>query len=234
MTDIKYFLWPIPFFCFLLSYFAFYYFFASSPTITPCLIGKTLQDGVQILSDNNLNARIISQKEDHDCNPGTIISQIPTEQRTIRPHQSVFLVISKKPAPKIAPSLFQKNNAECEKIVAQDGLSMKKYYFISNYPEHSCIGQLPSAGQPMPDNRIIAYFSMGSSTKPAIVPLFKKRLLSEVTSFLTEKNIKYHTIHARPVEATHVCTHCVVLDQKPLAGSLIDVRKPLTIQLYVQ
>lgn len=234
MVSLKHFLWTVPFLCFSISYIVFYYVFASTSLVTPELIGKQLQDALQVLSDHNLNARILSQKEDEDCIPGTILSQMPAPQRIIRPHQSVFLVLSKKPVTQKAPTLLQKNKQEIEKIAAHQGLSLKEYYFTSNYPENVCIGQLPSGEQPLNERRLTVYLSNGSSKKPVLLPSFKKRPLSEVTSFLTEHGIKFHTIHAKPVEPNHVCTNCIILDQKPLAGSLVDLCKPLTIQLYVQ
>lgn len=234
MMHIKHFLWILPFFCFIVSYAVFHYLLAPLPLITPPLIGRTLQDAVQILSDHTLNVRIISQKEDNDVPPGTILSQIPSPCFKIRPHQSVFLVISKKAPPKKAPLLLQKERKVAEKIIAELGMPLKAYYVPSHHPYDVCIGQIPNPEEPLPDNRITAYFSSGSSTKPVILPNFKEHPLNQVTSFLTENGIKYHIFHAKPLAPGHDCKHCQAIDQKPLAGSLIDLKKPLTIQLYAQ
>lgn len=202
--------------------------------MTPSLIGKQLQDAVQVLSDHNLNARIVSQKEDNDVAAGTIISQIPNPSCKIRPHQSVFFVVSKKTPPKKAPLLLQQDRKTLEKIASEQSIILKTHYLPSHYPHDICIGQIPNAEEPLPDNRITAYLSGGSALKLVLLPDFKKRPVSEVTSFLGENNIKYHIFHAKTLTMGHDCKHCLVIDQKPLAGSLIDLKKPLNVQLYVQ
>lgn len=234
MTSIKQFLWLVPFLLFLSSYFILHCLLTTTSLTTPSLIGKQLQDAIQILSDHNLNARILSQKEDNDLMPGTILSQMPASHSKIRPHQSVFFVMSKKSPQKTAPQMQQRSKEIVEKIAADQEISLKTHYLPSHYPEQTCIGQLPSPEQPLPDHRMTVYLSKGSSTKSVILPSFKKRSLHEVLAFLTENNIKFNTIHARTPEPNHSCKNCVVIDQKPLVGSLVDLKKPLTIQLYVQ
>jgi hypothetical protein len=232
--NIKHFLWILPFFCFIGSYFVFHYLLAPPPLMTPALIGKQLQDAVQSLSDHTLNARIVSQKEDNDLAAGTIISQIPGPCCKIRAHQSVFLVVSKKAPLKKAPLLLQQDRKTVERIATEQEIVVKIHYLPSHYPHNICIGQIPSFKEPLPENRITAYLSSGATTKPVILPDFKKHPVGEVTSFLTENNIKFHIFHAKPTNPTHECKHCLVIDQKPLAGSLIDLKKSLTLQLYAQ
>jgi beta-lactam-binding protein with PASTA domain len=234
MISLKQFMWTVPFLCFLVSYFIFHCFLTTTVLSTPSLIGKQLQEAVQILSDNNLNARVLSQKEDNDLLPGTILSQMPAAHRTIRPHQSVFFVVSKKSPQKLAPNFQQKNKELIEKIARDQILSLKMHYLPSNFPENTCIGQIPNADHALADTRMTLYLSGNSRNKPVILPSFKKRPMHEVEPFLTEHSIKSSTIHAKPIEPQHICKNCVVIDQKPLAGSLIDLKKVPNIQLYVQ
>ncbi len=232
MTSLKHWIWILPFICFFGSYFAFHCFFAPNTLATPTLMGKQLPEAIQLLSDTNLNMRILSQKEDHDLPPGTILSQIPSANSSIRPHQSLFVVISKQVEQKQAPNFLQKKSDTCYEIAEKHAIVVKTYE-ISHLIENICIGQLPGPNQPLIDNRITLYISKGSS-KPSLLPSFKKRSLEEVASFLTENSIKYSVIHAKPIDTQHTCKNCVISQQKPLAGSLIDLKKPLTIQLFVQ
>ena len=234
MIRFKHFLWTIPFICFLGSYCILHCLLATNALLAPSLIGKNLQEAVQILSDYNLNARIISQKEDNDLAPGTILSQMPAAHRKIRPHQSIFFVVSKKTVQKTTPSFLQKNKTDIEQMAKEQGISLKLHYLASHHPENSCIGQLPAPQEPLPDHRMTAYLSSGSTSKLVILPSFKKRPITEVGSFLTEQGIKFNAIHAKPIDTSHNCKHCIVVDQKPLVGSLINLKKPLTIQLFVQ
>lgn len=226
--------WVLPFLSFIASYLFFSYFLGPYSFETPCLIGKELINALQILSDHNLNARILSQKEDTTTAPGTIISQVPATARKIRAHQSVFLVVSKLPEPRLVPDLRKKNKEEIEHFATEHNITINYYYFSHHYPAHTCIGQIPETNQPLIDNRMIVYLSQDNKHKPTLVPSFKQQLVSQVQSFLDEHAIKYTIIHARPVESTHQCIGCKIIDQKPLAGSLLDIKKTLYVQLYVQ
>ncbi len=233
MIHVNRFLWFFPFVSFIASYAIFYYFLSPSSFETPCLIGKNLTNALQILSDHNLNARVLSQKEDSTLVPGTIINQIPVPARKIRAHQSVYLVISKLPPTKIVPDFHKKTKDEIERMAAENNILVSYHYFSHHYPAHSCIGQIPEPNQPLIDNRMIIYLSQDTSHKPIVLPSFKQRLVTEVQSFLDEHSIKYTIIHAHPAEATHQCKRCKVIDQKPLAGSLLDLKKPFQVHLYV-
>lgn len=200
----------------------------------PALLGKPLSETLQILSDLNLNARILSQKEDNDLIEGTIISQMPSAQRKIRPHQSVFLVISKKSLQKKAPNFLQKDKATIDKIAQEQSLLLKIYYIPSNYPQDYCIGQFPSPQQIIFNNRMIIYLSNSCSNKLVILPSFKQHNVLETTEFLTEKEIKFSLSHSNHIDDNHSCKNCRIFDQKPLAGSLIDLKKSFLLQLNVQ
>ncbi len=234
MISTKHFLWTLPFFCFLATYFIAYWFLTPQHFLTPSLIGKPLQEALHILSDRNLNTRIITQKEDKDLASGTIISQIPEANRSIRAHQSIFLVISKQPKQKVAPNLLQKSKETIEKMALDQEIKVKYHYLPSHYPENSTIGQIPSPNQPIVDNKATLYLSQGSGNKPVLLPSFKKKLINEVVTFLEENKIKFNILHTKPIDPNHTCKSCIVIDQRPLAGSLIDLKKPLTIQLHAK
>lgn len=232
MNSFKHWIWLLPLICFFGSYFIFHCFFSSHHLSTPSLIGKQLPEAIQLLSDCNLNMRVLSQKEDDDLAPGTILSQLPSAQSSIRPHQSLFVVLSKKAEQKKAPHFLQKKRFNCLEIAEKQNI-LVKIYETSHITEDICIGQIPEPGQPLIDNRITLYISQCLS-KPILLPSFKKRPVEEITTFLTERCINFSIVHAKPVDQLHSCKNCIVTQQKPLAGSLIDLKKPLTIQLFVQ
>lgn len=228
---LKHFLWTLPFICFIGSYFVAHWALVTEQLIAPCLIGKQLPEVMSILTSVNLNARILTQKEDNDLPTGTILSQIPLSGHTIRPHQSVFLVTSKQSPLKIALNFLKKNKKELEFLCSKEGISLKTHYVPSKYPEGTCIGQIPGPNQPLPDNKVTVYLS-NSNNKLVIVPSFKKHFTQEVVSFLDDNALKYKLIHSKPIEQNHVCRNCIISDQRPMAGTLIDLKKEQIIQLY--
>ena len=80
---------------------------------------------------------------------------------------------------------------------------------------------------------MIVYVSSGEQ-KPVILPSFKGMYVNDVMQFLESHGIKTTIFHAKAFGANHICSSCTVLEQKPLAGSFIDLQKPLTVYLYVQ
>ena len=91
---ISRFLWITPFTTFILGYF-FISFISTSPTLTtPSLVGQNLNKAVEILSQKNLNIRIVGHKDESEWPEGTIVSQTPSAGTAIKEHQALYLVVA--------------------------------------------------------------------------------------------------------------------------------------------
>ncbi len=202
---------------------------------TPSLVGKRLDEAVAILSDNNLNLRLLAQKEDADLAPGTIISQTPSAQQKIKPRQSVYLVLSKKPLELLAPHLLAKSTDERKALLATMPIRIKEFQVPSTYPKGFCVAQDPGPQQSIENNQIMLYTSDGGN-KPIIWPDFTDKLVSEVQEFLQSHGINPEIMHHLPPNEAHTCATCQVIEQRPLAGSLLmlNPENPLRVQLRVQ
>ena len=202
---------------------------------TPQLVGKNIIEVSEILSNHNLNLRILAQKEDADLPTGTILNQTPPTPQRIKPHQSVFLVLSKKPPLMQAPLLVHKSRTAITQELAHSNIRTKACYLPSPYPHDSCIAQIPAAGESLPTNRLMLYFS-ASANKPIIWPDFTRKPVADVVEFLENHRIEPHITHVATHKAHHTCDTCSVVDQRPLPGSLItlDAKHPPYVQLYVQ
>jgi hypothetical protein len=96
----------------------------------------------------------------------------------------------------------------------------------------------------------------GGMTSTRIFPSCVGMLVSDVQEFCKQLGIKVQLFHAsatpapapqssswfrrapdvvpdKPLAADHVCETCLVKEQKPLAGTLFDMHKPLVVQLIV-
>jgi len=201
---------------------------------TPALVGMQLPDAFTILSQHNLYPRILQTTEDADIPAGTILSQTPAPLTKIKPQQSVFLVIS-KPAPlPRAPNCINASKKTILKEAQARNIRVKTYHLPSVYPLDHCFAQYPSADQPVIDNTMIVYLSAGNR-KQVILPNFKNLSVSQAQEHLINQPIALHPTHTTPVPY-HECTSCIIVDQRPLAGSLIalDDAKPLQLNLQVQ
>ena len=109
MFQIRSFLWLTPFASFIFGYLLIALLHPQPIIKTPALIGKTLDQAILILSQANLNLRIVGQKEEAQLPEGTIISQTPAPGSSIKEHQALYVTIAKKPVPQAMPSLCRKN-----------------------------------------------------------------------------------------------------------------------------
>lgn len=229
-------LWAVPFFCFIAGYLFLQWMSKVQHLEAPALVGKQLQDAVAQLSRKNLNIRLIAQKEDPDLPGGTILSQSPAAGQKIKPHQAIHAVISKKPEKISAPNLLNKSQETLDRELKALGIRSKIHFLPSNRPANSCIAQYPAPGQPIEENRITIYLS-SDNQKQVLVPDFRQQPACEVLEFLQQYNTKVELSHASHRQNDHKCgQNCLVIDQRPLAGSLITLspEKPLLVQLKVK
>lgn len=226
VKSIKQFLWTIPFLSFLLGYTLLTLMVDSKQLSTPTLIGKQLQEALKLLAGQGINARIVMQKEDNDLPEGTILSQTPLPGSSIKINQAVLLVVSKKQDKKIAPHFVHKALSEIQSWLDEHQINGKCYQIPHSYPDGTCIGQLPHAGQPMEDAKITLYISAGNK-KPVLMPSLNGLIVNDAAEFLKNSNITLVPVHS--YKTAEECKKYIITEQKPLPGSLLDLDKPLTV-----
>lgn len=229
---LKDFFWTLPFLCFLATYIILSLLFAKPSISTPSLIGTQLTNAFTLLSQHNLNPRLLRQQVDDELPAGTILSQIPAPGQKIKPYQQVFLTVSKKNDTRSAPQIVGKQYAHAIGQLKESDIKHKVFYLASKKPKGTVTAQLPTAGNAMVNNRMTLYVSEGS-TKPVLFPDFTQHTAQEVTQFLSTYNITPRLYHTRSVTKQHDCSSCIVIGQQPLPGSIIDIEKPVSVQLKV-
>lgn len=235
MLSLKlyYYLSILPFIGLLSGYFFLYWLFSTNSIATPLLIGKNLNEAVKIISDHNLNIRILKEKEDRDLPEGTIISQIPMAHQTIRPNQIVFCVVSSKPPVTYAPYVIGKKTKEMTELFINKAIYHKSFPLPSHYPEGYCLTQIPAPHKPLTDKTMITYVSAGSCNIVIFPSLIGKKI-TEVQELLDPYGFNIQVFHSTSLAKNHQCTSCVIADQKPLPGSFIDLKKTLTLHINVE
>ena len=215
-------LWITPFLSFLCGYGLLGYWYRIDSLPAPSLIGLNLTQALGIISANSLNPRLLAETEDPDLEPGTIISQTPPAGQKIKPHQAIFLVVTKKPACPSAPYLIGKNREIIEEQLGKIGVKTRTYLLQSSYPKECCLAQHPQVGKPLSSRRLITYIS-SPKKKPVVVPDFKGLYVDEAQQFLTEHGIRPAIVHKKTIKKGHTCSFCRVTEQQPLAGSLVNM-----------
>jgi beta-lactam-binding protein with PASTA domain len=238
---IKKLVFLLPFISFLAGYFIIQLLFSADQQATPNIIGKSLQESCELLSEQNLNIRILGRKEDPDLPPHTIVSQTPQPNDKIKPHQSVYVVITAQAATNHTPALVGKSLDSIKEELEKLNLKSTAYLVPSPYPTGTCIAQLPRPGELISKNNITTYCA-AENKKPIIWPNFKGKSLGAVKELLETVNITPQIIPQRSFIKTISPHHSeftdssMVIDQRPRAGTLLhlDANKPITVQLSVE
>jgi len=183
------------------------------------------------LSKIGLNAKIIVEKEDADFEDGFILDQIPRANTKIRHSFPIGLTVSKKPALKTVENFVGMNVKDLEFISKHKGFVTKAIRVASQLPKDYCIAQFPQCGEPI-NTHVEAYISDGE--KPYyIVPNFVGQNASNIQDELLKNGLRVDMYHKTDVDDGHVCRRCSILEQKPMAGSIVDTSNKFKMQLLV-
>ena len=226
-------LWAVPFFGFIIGYYISYFFFQRIDIVMPNLIGKNVQESLEILSLQRLSMRLMAEREAPNRPEGIVLEQIPSPSQNVRPNQNVFVVVAKKRSQLYAPDFVTKKYREVLDQGARFGVDIESVYLKSNYPKHTAIAQYPDVGQKLTQRKVTVYFSSGSEAL-YIMPPCKGRTVAEVEAFTRGYNCKIESIHGHSMPSDHNCHYCRVVEQVPEAGAIIDFSKPSTITLKLE
>lgn len=229
----KYFAWIIPFIFFCVGYLATGFFFKTSELEVPNIVGKHIHEAISQLSVEKLNIRIIKDKEDPSLAPGTVISQDPHSGKKIKSNQTVFVTVSQKPRPLLAPCFIGSEIQRLEQELKTKNIRAKIYHMESDHPKGTCIAQIPEENEPLEGKKITLYVSEGTK-KFMLLPDFRNKKMEEISETLKEQNLETKIVHHNSVDDDHQCIDCIVEHQRPLPGSLISPEKPLALQLQVR
>lgn len=225
-------LWTLPFLTFISGYFCLQFFMADSNIQAPDLVGKDILHATKICSEQKLNLRIIAEKEVSDAKAGMIIKQNPVPNASIKTYQSIFIVITKLPAPIIAPACIGKKHEEIEKTCKNKHIKPRFYFLPSSWPAGQCFAQMPSENCELEDKKISCYISTGNQNQ-YIFPDFTNQKLDDVADFLQQHQINFEVYDKDKKINAPYKRSCIVSYQKPLAGTFINSHHQLQVQLQV-
>ena len=232
--NIKNFLWITPFLSFVLGYLIIQKFVRVPEVITPPLVGKQVHTILPLITQCNLNIRLLDQKEESEIPEGIILNQTPAAGTAVKPNQPIFIVTTKKPIALRAPQCIGLHKDELLTQLLAQGIHPRIYYVSHPYPEKMCFAQSPQYNEPLDHNKLTLYISAGNN-KPIIRPNFIDLSLHEVISFLDNYHIEPQIITDYP-HTHYIDTQYKVIDQRPFAGTLLtlDETKPLSVQLRIR
>lgn len=210
--------WILPFFCFCSGYFATRLLLSHKTVLVPALIGKTADVGLQLLSEKNLNPRIVGLIDEPDAEPGTILNQIPRAESMARPHQTIFLVLASRPKQMIAPHWI----GMTQDIIKKTSMSTNHEPIFSilphTTPAGTCFAQYPAAGMPIIETPTL--YVSGGSKQTYIMPSFLGAPAAIAFDMLKKQGIDI-TIIGEQAAQNNRLDQFRITDQRPLPGSFV-------------
>ena len=219
-----------PFCCFLVGYLIPSYIFTQKTFTCPSFIGERIQDAAAPISSYPLNIRIVSEQVHNELPSGTILHQKPLPGQKIKAYQSMYLVLSKKDElprmPVFDRVLVEDASAELQK----NHIQLIQYSLPSSLPKGSVLALFPRSGALVRDQKAHAYVSAGEQTL-RIVPNFVGGTLAQAHNALAVYDIEIKVLNNQRETMQRVENEFIIHEQRPLAGSFVDIAKPFT--LYV-
>jgi beta-lactam-binding protein with PASTA domain len=221
-------LWLTPFLSFVLGYVVIQQSLHTPEIIAPHCVGKHVHEIVPLITQHNLNLRLIDHKEEAALPEGIILNQTPAAGTAIKQNQPLFIVTTKKPLTAQAPHCTGMHIDELTSLLQTMNIHPRIYYVSHPYPEKICFAQSPQPDEFLENNKCVLYVSSGNN-KPIIWPNFTGLPLHDVIEFLHNYNIQPNIINDSAYDDS------IVIDQRPFAGTLLtlDDNKPLSVQLRI-
>ena len=235
-------LWTIPFCCFLGTYVILDYMWRVPRITVPALIGTNITEALTRISPLGLNIRLADRIIEPTLPEGTIVSQSPPAGNSCRPGHTILVVVSRIPERPLTPHVIGLTIDRAIKELLDINIKSAVHQVYSPYPQSICIGQDPLGNTPL-ERKSVTIYTPSIEPRSILFPKFIGKELSEVQAFLEQHQITPQIVHEPPTRKhNHTSINnslndlLIVIDQRPLAGSIIrfDPSTPPIIQLQVQ
>lgn len=223
----------LPFICFIAGYAVVRSLLRSPQQTVPELSGLLLPQALTRLSQEQLHGFILNQRDDPDMAPTTVVDQIPPAGTLLKTGQSIGLTITQYPAAVAAPCIAGTTLTGIAPFL-NAGFRVKPHPLPIAAKIGYCCAQYPPPGTLVPQQTIIDAYCASGLIAERIIPSLRGKQVAQVDSFLSSQGIPTMLFHTSATPAQdHTCDTCIVIDQKPLPGTIFNLQSPPTIQLLI-
>ncbi len=229
MSIIKSFSWVFPFLFFGIGYYVPTFVVQRNVIDVPSIVGKSLREAAAVLSSKGLNLRLVRQEERSDLPDGYVLEQVPSPSRTIRPNQHVFVTVARRPASLHVTDFVGLPESEVRAWATKHDIDVQVHSLSSSMPLGQCAAHVPAAKQTIGEQPLVVYISSGSG-KQVVVPDLVGLSIGKARKALSAVHATVDVVQ-EPGASKDIST---VHQQKPMAGSIVDLSQKLHVQLAVQ
>lgn len=216
----------------MLGYYVVSRFVTERFVTVPPLVGLSVHEALRTMAQQQLYGQIIAEHSSSELAPGVVFDQAPAAGGTIKTSQPVYLTVTARPPDPVVPLWYHLTEPEIRAAAAAEELQVHFHEVESHYPRGKCFAQDPAPGIVVPDRTVHCYLSKGI-TPLRLMPSFAGQTVPAVAAFCQQQGIQLQLFHATLQPDGHHCGNCVVREQKPLSGTIIDMDKPLVAQVLI-
>lgn len=231
---IAHFLIIAPFVSFLAGFCVISLFVQGKSIQTPTLLGHSVTYALRQATQQDFVIKILAEKESSEVQPGTILAQKPLPGASIKPKQTVFIVIAQEPAQLPVPECVGLRDGQWQERIAEYGITAKPVFILHRAPVGMVVAQAPQAGSALRNQKMTLFISAGPETKRIMPNICGHILDDSMKNFFENYGIEIE-VYSEPY---HLKKHAhlqpgTIIAQKPVAGSWVDIKKPLQVHLVV-
>ena len=187
-------------------------------TQVPSVVGLTVEEALQILSDAGLEGKQAEIRPDKQYPEGTVAQQTPAPGSEVKFGRGIYLAVSGGETLIAAPALRGKSVRDATLTLERFGLKLGNvtYQVSSEYPENTVIEQSVADGTNVPGGTAISVVaSQGPSANRVPVPNLIRMPLAEAERVLLQSGLKAGNI---TFQINKNLLPNTVIDQYPRAG----------------
>jgi serine/threonine-protein kinase len=186
----------------------------------PSIVGKSLEEGVLLLSERDLSLRVVSKEYSSQIPQGIIISQVPSPGVRVSKNRRIEVVISEGTKVADIPFLVGKRLAEAKIYLSQQGLKLGNIsYIYSFFPQGRIISQDPSSGTEIGrEEGVNLLVSLGVREPQFYMPDLIGEKVERVKDLVERLSLKIGEVKEFPSSGRKG----IILSQFPSPGSLVN------------
>ena len=188
----------------------------------PALVGKSIAQALSAASNCGLTLRCSAVQIRADSIPGIVIDQTPQAGVCVNVPQVISVTVSERPVVPQVPNLIGKKESELKLWAIDSAAQLEIIPIKSMYPAEHCCAQFPAAGSHVAGARVKSYMAV-AATSHLVMPDLMGKPVQEVRDACGVNGFSLTLFHQdTALGDDHVCGSCVVLDQRPAAGTVVS------------
>lgn len=205
-------------------------FFSAQTVLVPSIVGLSVEDALARVCHVGLHLHLLSTKEENSAVQGLVIEQIPHEGVQVKKQQVVYCVIAQPAARQKMPYFIHDEIEKAVSWLKDAAIRYKVHYVQSDCPANTCIAHYPEADTGIqPEEPVILYCAVPYHDL-VLCPHFVGWPLKYVSDYLDAYHVRYEDVGSDGNSEQDP----VVVEQRPLAGSLLESGPSMTISLRCQ